>query len=185
MPRFHETIASGQRAEDHVYESISRYTNSIYRNVVVDSIYTSSGTTEIDIIAALANVIFIFEVKNVRKIEGTYSDNFWKMIGWETGVSYPTINTFNQNRIHVRSLRNLWKQRTPNVPPLVSIIVVPDGCEMPPSIRDKGIITLSELEKQLISFVSKYGINKRPEHSYALDFLVGKDNVRLRRNDFV
>ena len=184
MPTFRETKAAGGRAENQVFDVVSKYTNSVYRNIVVDSVYTSNGRTEIDVIAAIADVIFIFEVKNIRSIEGNYSDNTWTLRGRETGTSYPSLNIFNQNRIHLRSLRNLWAQKSDFVPPLASVVIVPNDCVVPDELARCGILTLHELDEQLLEMVRDYGIGNRPAWNYNLDYLMSGSNCRLRRNDF-
>lgn len=181
MPKFYETKESGHRAEKYVREVIEKYTSHVFSNLRVDTLYTKSGTTEIDLIAAIADVILIVEVKNVAAIEGSVSDSTWRMYGLETGESYTALNVLTQNRIHVRSFKDAWFANRGEIPLVVSTVVVPNGCIVPEEIAQAGVITVQQFNTQLARMSSQV---KEQSYGYALDFVIKSDNGYFVRTDF-
>lgn len=182
MPNFYETKQAGKRAEDLVAEVLQSYTKHVYRNVRVDTLYTKTGTTEIDIVAAVSDVLLVVEVKNVRSITGSIYDNFWELQGGERGDFYSSLNVFTQNRIHVRALKNIWFALRNEFPVVISVVVVPNNCVVPDDLKDSGILTVSEFSVQVAELCIS---NESTKYGYALDFLMRRCGGYLKRPDFV
>ena len=182
MIKFHETIGAGRRAEQEVIDVLRRYTRHVYNSVRVDTLLTKKGDTEIDVLAAIADVILVVEVKNVRKIDGELKNTFWSLEGMETGQRYSTLNVLMQNRIHLRSFRNAWQSRHGKAPGIISTIVVPNGCQVCESLQSCGILTVHEFSQQIAEIASH---NIKCLHGYALDYLVKEGHGHINRPDFV
>lgn len=180
MPKFYETVGAGARAEEEVYNVLRRYTRHVYRNCRVETLFTKTGDTEMDIVAAVADVILIAEVKNVRLIEGTPVMHYWTMEGRETGQRYSSLNVFTQNRIHVRSLKDAWLVNRRYFPTVISVVVVPNGCRVPQELRDAGVLEVTQFAEQLAQMASR----EAPLYGYELSYLFGSDESVLRRPDF-
>lgn len=172
MPSFYETRKIGTRAENAVKEILSRYADRVYQNIRIPTLYTQQGTTEIDLLAAIDDCLLIVEVKNVRRIEGTPLQSYWMMEGASAGEPYQTLNVFTQNRIHLRALKRLWWQERQEFPLIISVIVVPNECEMADSLAENGILTIGEFGQQLAELKKsqRYG----SPLCYSLDFIVSK-----------
>lgn len=182
MAKFSETVRAGTRAENEVYEVLQKYTRHVYRNCRVDTLYSKAGNTEIDILAALADVLLVVEVKNVRSIEGDLSLHYWRLEGLETGQEYSTLNVLTQNRIHTRSLKDAWFARRHEFPIVMSVVVVPNGCSIPAVLRGAGVLEVRQFDLQLAALMRKY--SGRAKYGYTLDYLFGKDDAWLSRPDF-
>lgn len=182
MPRFFETKEAGYRAERAAREVLQRYSSHVYSNLRVDTLYTKNGTTEIDLIAAVADVILIVEVKNIAEISGSVVDNNWRLRGLETGEVYSALNVLTQNRIHVRSFKDAWFANRGELPVVISVVVVPNGCVVPDEIAECGVMTVQQFDYQLAKLSSGF---KREKYGYALDFMLKGDNGYLERVDFV
>lgn len=182
MARFGTTKYAGQRAEHMVKDALLRYTNHVHTNVRVDTLYTKSGTTEIDMVAAVADVILIVEVKNVSAIEGSIGSSTWVMYGAERGEPYSSLNVFTQNRIHVRSFKDAWFVSRAEFPPVISVVVVPNGCQIPEDIAAGGVLTVSEFSVQVAELCMG---TVRAKYGYALDYEMGKNQGYFVREDFI
>lgn len=178
---FTDARNAGTRAEVAVQDVLNRYTKHVYKNVRIDTLFTKTGNTEIDIIAALADIILILEVKNVSKIEGGYYDSYWYLTGLESGERYSTLNVLTQNRIHARSFKNYWYATRREILPVVSVVVVPNGCVVPEDIADGGVLTLEQFERQVSKLCANTYENK---YGYHLDYLFGNAGLSLIRSDF-
>ena len=169
--RFFETVQSGKRAEQVVIDTLKQYSKHTYNNIRIPTLYNQGGSTEVDVVSAIDDVIIVVEVKNIRSIVGSADDTFWKMRGFENGEEYSAINILMQNRIHVRALKNKWYELRGEFPPVVSLVVVPNSCEIPQSLEDAGIETVEGFLLALQDVVSSGG--QIPQLGYALDFFVG------------
>lgn len=176
MPKFSDTRMAGTRAEESVREVLSHFADRVYSNVRLPSLFTAGGTTEIDLLAAFNDAILVVEVKNVRVIQGNPLQSFWTMEGANTGEVYNALNVFTQNRIHIRAIKDRWFELHSTFPIVLSIIVVPNGCEIEESLREGGIITVNELAGQLAALKDTASFG--PECQYALDFLVATYNKK-------
>lgn len=183
MAKFSDTVRAGTRAENEVYNVARRYTRHVYRNCRIDTLYNKVGNTEIDILAAIADVLLIIEVKNVRSITGSLSQHYWHLEGLETGQEYSTLNIFTQNRIHCRSLKDAWFVHRKEFPTVLSVVVVPNGCQVPAELRAGGVLEVKQFDLQLAALYRQY-VGPRAKYGYALDFLLGEDNAVLVRPDF-
>lgn len=183
MPRFNDTKFIGQKAEQAVRDVLSRYTKYIYTNIRVDTLFTKTGLTEIDIIAAVADVILVVEVKNINSITGSVGDTAWVLQGAERGEEYSALNILTQNRVHVRSLKDAWFANRGEFPDVLSVVVVPNGCFVPDEIAACGVMDMSTFSVQVAELSMAYtGV---PKYGYSLDFVLGGDNVHLVRKDFI
>ena len=185
MAKFWQTIGSGSRAEKEVIDIVRRYTQYVYSNVRIPTLYTESAETELDIIAAIDNFILVIEVKNVRRIEGDPLSSYWKMFGEEYGDGYSNINVLTQNRLHVKAFKDAWRVSGRKTPPVLSVVVTPNDCEIPQSLRDFGVITVGELSLQLSELVTEEKYVAVPKFGYALDFIIDSETNRIARKDFV
>ena len=182
MARFGTTKYAGQRAEQMVKDVLARYTRHVHTNVRVDTLFTKNGTTEIDIVAAVADVLLVVEVKNISAIEGTVGSTTWVMYGAERREPYTALNVFTQNRIHVRSFKDAWFVNRAEFPPVISVVVVPNGCQIPEDISANGVLTVSEFSVQVAELCME---STRAKYGYALDYEMGKNNGYFAREDFV
>lgn len=181
MLSYSKTQTSGNRAEALVSDTLKRYTKHVYKNVRVDTLYTKSGTTEIDVLAALADVLLVVEVKNVAQIDGNVGDMNWRFVGLETGEKYSALNVFTQNRIHVRSLKSAWFANRGEIPCVISTVVVPNDCVLTDELREAGILTMQEFAYQVSELAQ---IEPASTYGYALDFVVKQDGGYISRKDF-
>lgn len=182
MMRFAETQGAGKRAEDEVSKVLERFTSYVYRNVVVDTLHTKSGHTEIDIIAAIGDSILVIEVKNISAIQGKESEMFWTLTGLETAEKYSTLNILVQNRIHVRALKDVWYKERQQFPKIQSFVVVPNTCSIPSDIEEAGVYSVSQFSKVLAQLSNTQKINP-PKYAYSLEFLVSKNKGHIIRDD--
>lgn len=146
-----KTSISGKAFEEEVARLLRRYSRFVYQNVRIPSVYTKRGHTEIDILAAVGDVILVVELKNVSSIEGAVEGSMWDLTGFRQGESYKALNIFCQNRIHVRSLKNLWSKHQRNMPAIIPVVVTPNGCAVNNQLRDHGVLNVSQFDQQLIS----------------------------------
>lgn len=184
LPTFRETKAAGTRFESACRDVFSRYTRHIKWSTKVDTAYTQSGVTEIDLLVAIADVLLIVESKNIRSIKGGLTDSQWVLEGAESGEKYTALNIFTQNRIHARSLKNAWFQKRAELLVTLPLIIVPDECSMEADVEQAGIFYFSQLDSQLRDIVADWG-NKPARYGYALDYLIPSDDYYLKRGDFV
>lgn len=184
LPTFREAKVAGTRFEAACREVFSRYTRHVKWSTRVDTAYTQSGFTEIDLLVAVADVLLVVEAKNIRSIRGSLSDAHWVLEGAEGGEAYRALNIFTQNRIHARSLKNAWFQKRAELLVSLPLIIVPDGCVMEAEVEQAGIFYFSQLDEQLRGLTNGWGA-KPAKYGYALDFLVPSDNFYLKRDDFV
>lgn len=129
--------------------------------------YLPRGETQVDIIFVTEKAVFIIEVKDWKyRIEGGYNDYEWEGMG----KSLKTMTVFNpvyQNYGHIRLLKAALMQNE-NIPPLINLVVVPDGCKIKSDCEE--VIHLSEL----CDTIAKY------EKSYYTKYVV-TDIVRMIR----
>lgn len=183
--KFYQTVGSGSRAEKQVADILARHTQYVYKNIRIPTLYTESAETEIDIIAAIDDFLLVVEVKNCRNIEGDSLCSYWKLEGNETGETYTSLSFLTQNRIHVKALKDAWRVARGDTPLVMSLIVVPNGCNIPCDLKEAGVLTVGEFEQQLhsLAVTGKYSV--KPKYGYALDFIVDPATNRIKRKDFV
>ena len=179
--RFSDTFAAGKRAEQEVIEVLKKHTKHVYSNVRVDTLLTKSGVTEIDVLAAIADILLVVEVKNVKRIEGAVSHSYWNLTGFEQGQAYSTLNVFTQNRIHVRSLKDAWQSLRQITPTVVSVVVVPNGCDISPTLAEFGILTVQQFAEQVAEMAYS---SEKAKYGYALDYILLNGNNIIERPDF-
>lgn len=179
MLKFYETEEAGKRAEVAVANVLQRYTRHVYKNIRVETLFTKSGTTEVDILAAIADVILVLEIKNIASIEGSSKDLFWYLTGMEGKERYSSLNILTQNRLHTRAIKNAWRDEFREMPAVVSAVVIPEDCHISEEIIDSGILTLHEFELQ-VAELAQASINIK--YGYKLDYLVEKGCGCIKRS---
>ena len=180
MLKYNQTKGAGGRAESGVVDILKRYSDTVFTNLRVDTLLTRKGDTEIDIIAAVGDAIVIVEVKNIREIDGSISDNFWKMTGATTGEVYNALSPLVQNRIHVRSFKNAWYAKYRKWPKVVHYVLVPNSCRRNSDHKRAGVITISEFEEVMDRLSRKAFV---PTYSGSLELAINKNDLRFRRSD--
>lgn len=183
MLKFEDTQAAGRRAETEVVDILRRFTSYVYSNVVIDTLHTKSGHTEVDVIAAISDYIVVVEVKNIASISGNPNDLFWTLEGRETFEKYSTLNTFVQNRIHARALKDAWYKERGEFPKVKTFIVVPVGCDVPAEIKEDGVYTTTDF----LNLIAKETRNNKslsvPTFAYSLEYLIQKTDRHIVRED--
>lgn len=169
MIEFYKTVKAGFQLEGKISEILSSYTRSIYRNVRIPTLFSQNGFTEVDIIAAIADIILIVESKNISSIRGSILDSHWAMTGYNANAEYSALNVLTQNRIHVRSFKDRWYAERQEFPTVLSVVVVPDNCDIPEDLRDSGVLTISEFHRQVSDLAQ---VESDTSYRYSLDFFI-------------
>lgn len=181
---YKRTRMSGGQFEESVAEVIHRYTNSVWRNVRIETLLTQTGNTELDVVFYYGGVVYILELKRVRKIIGSYARRRWTMYGWLNNIDetseYTALNVIEQNNIHVRSLSDLYYSEFNCFPTIRSAIVVPSDCVVPDDLKSV-ISTVDTLE----DFIVHTRAPDIKEVSYRLSWLLNTDSPIIQRSDFV
>ena len=147
-------MASGSQFEDSLVMLIKNYSRHIYRNVKIETLLTSNGLTEIDIMFCYANMVIIVESKNVSEVHGDYNSISWRMVGSKVEKEYKHLNVIVQNNIHVRSFKDAFYELFGEWPVVAPFIVVPDTCIIDDDIREciytvSNFTNILELAKSL------------------------------------
>lgn len=174
------THSSGDSFEDHVADVVKRYAHGMWRNIEVETLLTAKGTTEVDMIFCLNDVVYVVELKNVRAIEAAYNDGYWKMYGFNADGEYKALNVIEQNNIHVKSFLDLYYASRHEFPVIASLIIVPNGCDIPEDLRSE-VFT----ERQLIDYLSSIQKAKKSTVNYILAAMLSAKDGVVRRPDFV
>lgn len=184
MASLYYTMKSGKKFEDRVFNLISQYTNTIWRNVRIETLLTKQGTTELDILFTYKDCAYIVECKNISSVYGNYWDPTWSFVGashpGKAEVEYRSMSVLVQNNIHMRSFKDLFYSYFREWPLAASFIVVPNDCEICGSIRE-AISTLSEFDSYLASVQEgpiPTSINRR------VASLFSGDSITAERPDF-
>lgn len=178
--KFSETKGAGGRAEQEVVSLLKRHTKFVYSNVRVDTLLTKSGDTEIDVVAAIGDCILVIEVKHIQGTRGSVMDDYWDMVGLSAGEPYKALSPITQNRIHIRSLKDAWYASRKEWPKVVSLVLVPDVCEISEAQRTAGMLHMSEFTSKLYT-LSKTAPS--PVYGYKLEFIFKQDEGHMRRSD--
>lgn len=178
------THAAGSQFESDVFALLKQYTNAVWHNVRVETLLTQTGMTELDIVLYFNDVLYILELKRVRRIEGTYSENRWTMYGWSDRIDetseYVSVNVVEKNNIHARSLLDTYHAKFGEYLRVVPIIIVPDDCEIPGALS-RDVFAVSELEQ----LVSSQTDNSDKRVIYRLAYLMDADIDIVSRPDFI
>ena len=184
MATLQRSMASGSKFEDQVITVVRKYSRALWRNVRIETLLTQNGTTEMDILFCLQDVVFILEAKNVSSIMGNYDSKNWAFIGSTSPTretrEYTHLNTITQNNIHVRSFKDLFYSEYQEWPAVVACIVVPNGCRLSPELTG-SIYTLSQLDS-LLARVAECDSNAKVQRRVAA--LILGDGVTVQRRDF-
>lgn len=175
---------SGSHFESLVVDIVKQYTQSVWRNIRIETLLTQTGNTELDIVFYNRGIVYVLELKRVRRIIGEYSSRRWTMYGWSDHVDetseYTAPNVIEQNNIHARSLMDLYFSEFRCFPRILPIIIVPDDCIVPPGLRG-DVFTVQELDEFLLH-------NHAPGNqsvAYRLAFLMNAAEGFAHRGDFV
>ena len=180
---YKNTRRSGSQFETSVVEMVKRYTDAVWRNIRIETLLSDTGTTELDVVFYSGGIVYILELKRVRKIVGSYERKRWTLYGWsghyEDSGEYTALNVIEQNNIHARSLLDVYFSEFRCFPTVVPLIIVPDDCIVPPNLKSE-IFTMQDLE----DFMLSNHIPGRADVGYRLSFLLGAGTV-VQRSDFV
>lgn len=135
-------LLSGERNENEIVTILQRYTDCIYKNIYLPTIFTKRGITEVDILFYFKNTIFVIETKNIIELEGKIDNYNWIMKS-KSG-EYKNYNPIVQNKLHVRVFKNRFFERFGYFPKVISFVVVPDGVVYEDTIKNE-VITMQEL----------------------------------------
>lgn len=182
MSYFRQSFVSGKRFEDEIYEVLKENSKDVWRNVRVETLLTSTGFSEIDLLCCYKGIVMTIEAKNISRVQGDYCDYDWTLTGFsDNGQSYRKLSVFTQNNIHIRSLQDAYYLRYNEWLNIVPIIVVPDSCEIDERLK-AGIFNLFDLRKFFYS-------NGVPDGSStvqrALAAMIDTDGNKILRSDFI
>lgn len=132
--------AIGAEGEQQIYEWLVRMfgVNYVFRNVYV--MRSSGRLTEIDLLAIHPTGVFVVESKNYSgMVSGDGQANEWlhlKTNNYQRSFYSPVA----QNAGHIDALREACQYHLGFVPPMLSLLVFPDKCELqitnlPPGLR--------------------------------------------------
>lgn len=150
-------IHSGAVNESRIVTVIKQYTNVIYRNKRFKTCLTDSGSTEIDIIFAYQDTIFIIEAKNIIALEGKLYQRNWRYKA--RTVEFIALNPIVQNKIHVRAFKNNFFKLYSYYPQVQSFVVVPNHSVFEDTLTSE-ILTLSDLDNYLFHYQNLNPTNK-------------------------
>ena len=122
--------------------------------------------TQIDIIFICNNLIAVIEVKDwVKSVRGDYADTHW--VARSRGVNnIYHFNVYNQNLIHIRSLRNALRRMGYNPVQFANILCFPDGVDLLTNCKEA--ITLSQLGPYIKKLMARSTIDIKTEEMYKL-----------------
>lgn len=175
--------ASGGHFETEVVSMIQRYTSAVWRNIRIETLLTQTGTTEMDVVFYKGGLVYILELKRVRRIVGDYARSRWTMYGWNGRVDetseYTAMNVIEQNNIHARSLADLYYAEFRCFPTILPIVIVPNNCAVPSDLKD-DIFTVQDLE----DFMQTNRTKGREDVAFRLALLMDSHVEVVRRCDF-
>ena len=157
----------GTTFEEHVIIYLKSYFQNC-RIIHNKSIYSPllEKDTQIDIIFICNNLIAVIEVKDwVKSVRGDYADTHW--VARSRGVNnIYHFNVYNQNLIHIRSLRNALRRMGYNPVQFANILCFPDGVDLLTNCKEA--ITLSQLGPYIKKLMAKSTIDIKTEEMYKL-----------------
>lgn len=121
-------LAIGETFEFIIMSLIrSKFPESIILHDIHLYSYYLNAITQIDIIVICRNGVFVIEAKNWKHwIKGDYEDFKWTGLTDNRKV-IEVFNTYNQNLIHIRELRNAIRRNGWEPVEFHNLIVIPDG----------------------------------------------------------
>lgn len=150
-------IHSGVVNESKFVNVIKHYTDTIYRNKRLRTCLTGSGTTEIDILFAYQDTIFIIEAKNIIALEGKLYQRNWRYKA--KTIEFIALNPIVQNKIHVRAFKNNFFKMYGYYPQVQSFVVVPNHSVFDDTLTSE-ILTLSDFDNYLFHYQNVNHKNK-------------------------
>ena len=119
----------------------------IVNNKILECKWTRRKNTEIDLIAVTTKAIYVIEAKNWSGyIEGNYDQFYWRGMG-DSHKPMDVISTYMQNLMHVRFIKSAALLAGISLPPVISIICVPDSCQIYSDCIE--IVHLSEIVQRI------------------------------------
>ena len=157
----------GTTFEEHVIIYLKSYFQNC-RIIHNKSIYSPllEKDTQIDIIFICNNLIAVIEVKDwVKSVRGDYADTHW--VARSRGVNnIYHFNVYNQNLIHIRSLRNALRRMGYNPVQFANILCFPDGVDLLTNCKEA--VTLSQLGPYIKKLMARSTIDIKTEEMYKL-----------------
>lgn len=159
---FKTSFESGKRLEDEIERICRQHTRYVETNVLVPTLHTEHGYTEVDVLIAIGNVIITIESKNIAKLDGDVTEDILKFTSGND-ASYKSLSPFTQNRIHQFSIIDEYAKEYKRWPTVIPATVLPTECEVSSNLRNEPSLTfLNELSPALASIaktsvVPKYG----------------------------
>lgn len=152
---FKESFASGKRLEDEIEAICRSQSRYVSTNVIVPTLHTDRGYTEVDILVAIGNIILTIESKNIAKLEGDLSRDILTFTSFN-GATYKSLSPFTQNRIHQFSIIDEYAKEYHRWPLVLPATVLPPECEISPNLRtEPTLLTLDKLADELANLSSK------------------------------
>lgn len=184
MTTYAQSRVSGTRFEDQLLSIIKKYTNKVWSNVRIETLLTVSGTTEVDLLVCIADIVLLIEAKNVAMILGDYADRYWTFTGSRARCrddkEYTKLNVIMQNNIHVRSFKDCYFAYFQEWPLVLPVIVVPNDCKVSPGIS-KSVYTASQLDDFLATEIATRQTSSLHRR---LQAMMAIDDALLSRPDF-
>ena len=140
--------------------------SEVINNLEVFSHYLGKST-QIDVILVTQKCIVFVEAKNwTNWVKGNYNDFHWTGRGKSKNVM-TVFNPINQNKIHVRAVKNALHRKGLLLPVIHNIVCFPDGCMINSDSSD--VVNYSQLRNKIASIES--------ESKYTLDYHGIKDAI--------
>lgn len=113
----------------------------------LNSACVRKGFTQIDVIAVTKKAVYVIEAKDwVGFIKGTYNDYNWTGLG-RNPKGMNVFSPILQNLLHLRLLKANAIRHKFDMPPMYSLICVPDECTIKSSCKE--ILHFSELGQRI------------------------------------
>ena len=110
------------------------------------------GETELDVIAITSKAIYVIEAKNWSQyIDGNYDQFHWTGMG-DSPKIMTVFSTYMQNLLHIRLLKSAALREGYKLPPVISIMCVPDSCQVDSDCAE--IVHLSEILQRIKRYES-------------------------------
>lgn len=184
MATLQQTMTSGFQFEDEITRVVQGYTQSIWRNIRIETLLTANGTTEMDLLFCFKDIVFIVEAKRAASIIGEYGSRNWSFVGSHASQKevkeYSALNTITQNNIHARSFKDIFYAYFKEWPVVIPIIVVPNNCVVSHDISG-AIYTLAQLD-EFLSQVSGWSVDAKVHRKVAA--LLRGNGITVTRPDF-
>jgi hypothetical protein len=142
--------AIGAEGEQRIYDVLTQFfgTERVFCNIYVRR--RSGSLTEIDLLAVHPTGVYVVESKNYAgMVVGDGADKMWTHIKGET-YARQFYSPVLQNQGHIDALRDACWRKLGIIPPMLSLLVFPDRCDLrisglPPGLRCCKLEQLNEV----------------------------------------